>query len=595
MSTEAISPATHEGMGAVLYEEGVAFRVWAPHADAVHVAGTFNDWSPDATPLAPEDNGYWSADVSEAGVGDEYHYIITNGDQNLERNDPYARVLTHSSGNSIVYDPNAFEWGEDGADMPPWNEVVIYEMHIGTFAGHEDEPGTLHDAIERLDYLRDLGVNAVEIMPLAEFSGDYSWGYNPAFPFAVEQAYGGPDAFKTFVKEAHQRGIAVILDVVYNHFGPGDLDLWQFDGWSENDKGGIYFYNDHRSSTPWGDTRPDYGREEVRQYIVDNVQMWLDEYHVDGLRMDMTPYIYTNDGGEERIEEGWTLMQRINGLVQDQYPGRLIIAEDLHSNETITRPTEEEGAGFGAQWDAAFVHPVRETITAADDDHRSLDTVRDALTHRFGDDVFARVIYTESHDEVANGSARVPEEVWPENGESWPAEKRSTLGAALVCTAPGIPMLFQGQELLETGWFDDNEPIDWSRLDEREGIRNLYRDLIALRRNMHGKTRGLTGQHIDVYHADHEGQVLAYHRWAEGGAGDSTIVVINMSDQTFEDYALNFPAPGMWHVRFNSDWEGYADDFGNQATYDVEADEDVNSALLTIGPYSAVILSQDPE
>ena len=118
--------------------------------------------------------------------------------------------------------------------------------------------------LQRLDHLVKLGINAIQIMPIVEFVGDYSWGYNPAHIFAVESAYGGPDGFKQLVWEAHKRGIAVILDVVYNHFGPSDLDLWQFDGWQENNKGGIYFYNDHRSKTPWGDTRPDYGRGEVR-------------------------------------------------------------------------------------------------------------------------------------------------------------------------------------------------------------------------------------------------------------------------------------------------------------------------------------------
>ena len=159
-------------------------------------------------------------------------------------------------------------------------------------------PGTFDSAIEKFPYLKELGINAIEVMPIMEFSGDFSWGYNPSHPFAVESIYGGPDAFKRFVKAAHEHGIAVIVDVVYNHFGPADLDLWRFDGWSENDKGGIYFYNDRRSQTPWGETRPDYGRGEVRQYLRDNALMWLEEYHVDGLRWDMIIYIKSIDGND---------------------------------------------------------------------------------------------------------------------------------------------------------------------------------------------------------------------------------------------------------------------------------------------------------
>jgi 1,4-alpha-glucan branching enzyme len=142
----------------------------------------------------------------------------------------------------------------------------------------------------------------IEIMPAMEFAGGFSWGYNPANLFAIESDYGGPKAFKEFINAAHDSGIAVILDVVYNHFGPSDLDIWQFDGWGEEGKGGIYFYNDWRAETPWGDGRPDYGREEVRQYVRDNVLMWLHDCRVDGVRWDMTAYIrnvYGNDNDPE--------------------------------------------------------------------------------------------------------------------------------------------------------------------------------------------------------------------------------------------------------------------------------------------------------
>ncbi len=268
----------------------------------------------------------------------------------------------------------------------------------------------------------------------------------------MEQSYGGPEGFRVFVKEAHARGLGVILDVVYNHFGPDDLHLWRFDGWSEHDGGGIYFYNDHRASTPWGRTRPDYGRPEVRAFIRDNALMWLEEHHVDGLRFDMTLYMRTVDGeGSESLPDGWSLAQWVNDEVQRVRPGALTIAEDLQHNDWLTRPTAEGGAGFGAQWDARFVHPVRQAVIAADDDHRSMHAVAGALKPAAGD-AFRRVIYSESHDEVANGKARVPHEIAGGAVADWFAQKRSTLAAALVFTAPGIPMIFQGQEFLQGGW-----------------------------------------------------------------------------------------------------------------------------------------------
>lgn len=289
------------GMGALPHPGGVAFRVWAPHANQVYVKGDFNDWSDTAHPMTLEEKGYWYADIAEAKVGQGYKYLIQNGDMRMERIDPYARQVTNSVGHGVVYNVGSFDWQGVDYQLPPHNELVIYEMHIGSFfVKSQDKPGNFDLALEKMDHLKRLGVNVIQVMPVAEFAGDYSWGYNPANIFAVESAYGGPIGFKTFVREAHRRGIAVVLDVVYNHFGPSDLDLWRFDGWHENEKGGIYFYNDHRSQTPWGDTRPDYGREEVRRFIHDNALMWLRDYRVDGLRYDMTLYIRSIHGGDRK-------------------------------------------------------------------------------------------------------------------------------------------------------------------------------------------------------------------------------------------------------------------------------------------------------
>ena len=253
-------------------------------------------------------------------------------------------------------------------------------MHIGTFhVKEEGHPGTLDSAIEKLPYLKELGINAIEVMPIMEFAGDFSWGYNPSHPFAIESIYGGPDAFKRFVKAAHEHGIAVISDVVYNHFGPSDLDLWRFDGWSENDKGGIYFYNDRRSSTPWGETRPDYGRGEVRHYLCDNALMWFEEYHVDGLRWDAITYIKNILGSDSspanEIPDGWSLMQWINHELHQRFPGKISIAEDMKVNAWVTQSTGAGGAGFNAQWDSEFVNPVRQSIIARDDGLRDVDAV----------------------------------------------------------------------------------------------------------------------------------------------------------------------------------------------------------------------------
>jgi 1,4-alpha-glucan branching enzyme len=243
-------------MGSLVQQKGVSFRVWAPNAQFVSVIGTFNNWEKQANPMANEGNGYWYQDVANAKVGDEYRYFLKNNEFEVTRIDPYARQVTNSVGNTVVYD-RAFDWEGDRFQLAPVNEMVIYELHVGTFGeGKGNRVRTFQAAIEKLDYLQRLGVNAIEVMPVSEFAGERSWGYNPAHLFAVESNYGGPQALKELVKAAHKRGIGVLMDVVYNHFGPSDLDLWQFDGWQENGKGGIYFYNDWRAATPWGETRP---------------------------------------------------------------------------------------------------------------------------------------------------------------------------------------------------------------------------------------------------------------------------------------------------------------------------------------------------
>ena len=588
-----------EGMGALPHDGGVAFRVWAPNARQVSVVGSFNGWDGGHDPMVAEEGGTWYADVPEARVGDEYKLLLTTDGGDLLRIDPYAREVTCSGGNGIVHDPG-FDWKGDDFQLPPQNELVIYELHVGTFNVQDDDehPGRFASISARLGHLKQLGVNAIQIMPVGEFAGERSWGYNPAQIFAVEVAYGGSLGLKELVRHAHGEGIAVILDVVYNHLGPSDLDLWQFDGWSENGRGGIYFYNDDRAVTPWGETRPDYGRPEVRQYLLDNVSMWLGEYHIDGLRFDCTQFIRSTDGSDEQaLPEGWSLLQQINEHVAERFPGKITIAEDLRNNPWLTKGVGAGGAGFDSQWDALFVHPIREAVTTPADEQRSLASVRDAICMRYDDDAFDRVVYSESHDEVANGKARVPQEISPNDPDGWYARKRSTLAAAMVFTSPGIPMLFQGQEFLEGAWFRDTVPLDWHNSDEFRGIVRLYRDLIRLRLDRDGFTRGLCGQFTQVHHLNEESKVIAFHRWDRGGEADDVVVVANFLHEPQDAYVIGFPVAGEWKLRLNSDWRGYGDDFEGHASTDVVAEAGEWDGLpahgvLSVGAYSVLVFSR---
>ena len=591
-------------MGATPTANGVTFRVWAPHAASVAVAGTFNGWSADADPLASEGAGVWAAEVAGAAIGDEYKLVLVDGaGAILRRNDPYARSLTSSVGNCVVAETD-FAWTESGYSTPPWNEWVIYELYVGSFAFDPQSPsgrGTFRTVIGKLDYLKDLGVNVIEVMAAGEFPWDHSWGYNQSYMFAIEHLYGGPNGFRQLVDAAHQRGIAVVFDVVYNHVGPNDLDLWRFDGWSEGDGGGIYFYNDGRRTTPWGDTRPDYGRPEVRRYLLDNALRWLERRQVDGLRWDATGWIRnvygTNDDPAHDLPDGWSLMQEINEEIRARQPWKMSIAEDMQDSPWLVKPVSEQGAGFDAQWGAGFVHPIRRAVVPPEDAGRDMFAVRDAIAQTFAGNAFARVVYTESHDEDANGHSRVPEEIWPGNAGSYFSQKRSTLGAALVLTAPGIPMLFQGQEFLADRFFDDGVELDWTKAERYAGIVDLYRELIRLRKNGRGTTRGLCGQGVHVHHVNDRDKAIAFHRWVRGGAGDDVVVLANLANVAYGAYRIGMPRAGLWRVRFNGDWRGYSPDFGDHPSFDTLASPGERDGMpcwaeIGIGPYTAIVLSQ---
>ena len=414
------APSSRAGMGATPYGEGTTFRVWAPGVAGVAVTGPFTRWP--GTPLASQPAGMWSADVPGAVPGQAYQVLLMTGAGTLTRVDPYARQVVNENGlatHAVIYDEGAFDWGDLSWSSPGWTELVIYELHVGSFSERPGETvGNLADVARKLPYLQELGVNAVELLPLATFEGAVSWGYDPGVPFSAERAYGGPDGLKAFVRAAHGLGIAVILNVVYNHFGPADSVLWQFDGSGPTWEGGIYFYGarypgDPRPQTPWG-SRPDYGRAEVRQYLVDNAVSWLRDYRLDGLRLDATAYIRNifGDGDPSRdIPDGWQLLQQINDAIDGSQPWKITIAEDMQDNDWITRSTAAQGAGFDAQWDPHFVQQVRAVLEQDQDADRDMRAIQAALEQRYAASAYVRVVFTESHDADGNGRTRVPTEI----------------------------------------------------------------------------------------------------------------------------------------------------------------------------------------
>ncbi|GJM64921.1 alpha-amylase family glycosyl hydrolase [Persicobacter diffluens] len=604
--------STKPGMGSIPFTEngqtGVTFRVWAPFASNVEVVGDFTNWGQNPIELVNEGDGIWSKDIFEAKVGSQYKYLITNPSlpDKIWKSDPRGKLIHDNTNWNTEVVEDGFDWGNDNYITAPWNELVVYELHIASFHRSDNQPGNFDYFLQKLDHIVEMGFNAILLLPIFGFPGKNSWGYNTAFPFDIESAYGGPNLFKNLVKESHKRGIAIILDLVFNHFGPGELDksIRRFDGWKMHDNhDGIYFYHDWKSNTKFG-SRPDYGRGQVRSYIRDNVLMWAEEYRIDGFRFDSTVNIRNADGNEGEygsIGEGWSLLQWLNDEIKAHASWKISIAEDLQNNDWITKTTGEGGAGFDCQWNSFFFHAIDKNITTSNDADRNMHEVRNALTYMHGGDLTKNMIYINNHDECGamfnRVKYRLPERIWFSNADSWYARKRSTLAAGVLFTAPGIPMVFQGDEFYEWGSWRDNKEIDWSKKQTFKGIVDLHKDLIKLRRNLHGVTKGLQGNNINVYHLNNTNKVIAYHRWYRGGLGDDVVIVANFGIESYENYTIGFPQAGLWKVRFNSDWNGYSSDFGNHSTHHTEANFDGRdnmpfSGRVGIGPYSIVVLSQ---
>ena len=584
-------------LGSLAHDNGVDFCVWAPFAKTVSLLLTI-EFNAKEIPMTSDEKGYWTVEDVDAEPGQSYKYRITTADDEiLDKNDPYARHLTDSDNGLSIIVARDFEWeGAEKFTPAPKEEAIIYEMHVGTFNKPDASTmGTFASAIEKLDYLKDLGVNFIELMPVTSMATSHGWGYAPNYIFSVENSYGGRHGLLDFVKACHEKGIAVILDVVYNHFY-GDTDLWQYDGWSENDRGGIYFYNDERGDTPWGG-RPDYGRPEVRQVLLDNVKMWFTEFKIDGLRVDSTIYMRTTDGDnndpEQAIPDAWSLLSEMTHLAHKINPHALLIAEDNSSNAGIVKPATDDGTGFDAQWEVGFPHVIRSSLgITTPHDQPPLQGIEYELGHTYTGSAFDKVIFSDSHDTAANGSVRINEAVTPGNAESLSARQRVLLASAVTLTAPGIPMLLQGQEFMHEGAFNDWKMLEWDKTEQFAGIVLAHKHLIDLRRNTYANTRGLLGNYTKLIHRDDANMVIAYHRKDKGGVGDDTIVIVNFGDKKFKSYDISLPSTGTWRVRFNSCWKGYSVDF-HELQFGYTKTNETGAATVSLAAYSAVILSLD--
>lgn len=417
------------------------FSVWAPLAKRVSVMADGI-----AYPMrGPDDRGWWSCKVEHVGPGTEYGFLLDDDPQCYP--DPRSEWQPNGvHGLSRVFDDTAFEWDDAGFQARPLGSAIVYELHIGTFTPE----GTLDAAAGKLAYLAELGVTHVELMPVNAFDGQHGWGYDGVALFAVHEPYGGPEGLKRFVNAAHRVGLAVVLDVVYNHFGPSGNYTGKF---------GPYLVSSHH--TPWGGAvnLEEAGSAEVRRFFCDNALMWLRDFHVDGLRLDAV-HAFVDRSAIHFLEQ---LAMEVETLEATLARRLVLIAESDLNDPRIVTPKEAGGIGFDAQWSDDFHHALFAAMNESERqgyyaDFGTLEQLAKALERTFVyDGIYSRhrrrthgrpplglsqhrfLGYIQTHDQVGNRAVG-------ERFSYTAGLDRAKIAAALYLLSPFVPMLFQGEE-----------------------------------------------------------------------------------------------------------------------------------------------------
>ncbi len=578
-------------MGATLLGDGATFRAWAPHARTVHVIGDFNAWTRnDASLLTRDDSGHWRGFVPRVVDRHRYmFYVVGEGSEGPKR-DPYARELETPFPATCIARKSDFPWHECGYRTPRFEDFLIYQLHVGTFftPNLPRKGGTFLDVARKIPHLAELGVTALQLLPIQEFETSFSLGYNgtdyfsPEMDFAVadadlphyvaevnrlldakrlhryapEELRGEMNQLKALVDLCHVHGLAVLLDVVYNHAGGdfGDQSLYFFD--RQKTEGGnrnsLYFTDKGHA----GGLVFDFGKPEVRDFLIQNAKFFLDEYRVDGFRYDQVSVI-DRDGAPH----GWGFCQDLTSTVRFQRPSALQKAEYWAVNPYVVI-SPPNGAGFDTSLTDGLRIAVRNVIGAASaPDERPLDMT--GLARSLWPDGFTEhwrfVQGPENHDIVYVGrEPRIAGLGDPGNPRSWYARSRARVATGISLTAPGIPMLFMGQEFLEDKPWSDNFEfhrdllLHWAGLDhgDKQMLDHLRftRDLIHLR----WRHAGLRGQGFRVVHVHDENRVLAFQRWSEG-EGHDVLVIVHLATFDRFEYRIGFPGGGEWREIFNSD------------------------------------------
>jgi 1,4-alpha-glucan branching enzyme len=575
-----INEGRHEQLWEVLgahvehYEGGVSgtsFAVWAPHARGIRLKASFNNWDGREHPMRQlGTSGVWELFVPDIGSGTGYKFSILGADgQWREKADPMAFHTEVPPATSSVVFESSYTWGDDrwmadrAGRQPHAEAMSVYEMHLGSWKKHHGGGTYTYQEVadSLVDYVTDLGFTHVEFMPVMEHPFGGSWGYQVTSYFAPTARFGDPDGFRYLVDRLHQAGVGVLVDWVPAHFPKDEFALARFDG--------TPLYEDPNPSRgehpDWGTLVFNFGRREVRNFLVANALYWLEEFHVDGLRVDAvasmlyldysrepgewTPNVH---GGRENLE-AVQFLQEMNATVYKRVPGAITVAEESTSWEGVTRPTSEGGLGFGLKWNMGWMH---DTLGYLEHDpvYRSYHhgEMTFSLVYAFSENYTLPI----SHDEVVHGKGSLLRKM---PGDRWQqlANLRAYLG--YMWAHPGKQLIFMGIEMgQESEWAEARE-LDWWLLDhpEHRGVQSLVRDL----NKVYGETSALWSRDNDpgtfswIDANDAGRNTFSFVR--RGADGRDLVCVANFAATPHEGYRLGLPSDGVWEEVLNTDAQTY--------------------------------------
>ncbi|MBP6491452.1 MAG: 1,4-alpha-glucan branching protein GlgB [Clostridia bacterium] len=574
----------HQGTAAKAYElmgahpamingkQGYTFRVWAPNAQKVSVAGDFNGWDPAGFPMEKiTAQGIWQAFIPDLKEYSAYKYIITDAQGNqLTKTDPYSfHMETRPGTASKIYEVDHYQWNDSKwrkkqeTNSPYSSPMNIYEVHLGSWKKYEDGHYFNYEKLaeELIPYVKEMGYTHLELMPVSEYPFDGSWGYQVMGYFAPTSRYGTPEGFMSFVDACHEAEIAVILDWVPGHFPKDSNGLYRFDG------SNCYEYDDDLKNEhiEWGTRIFDWGKNEVRSFLISNAMFWMDKYHIDGLRVDaVASMLYLDygrkdgqwrpnvNGGRENLE-AVSFLQDLNKTIFQFYPNALMIAEESTSWPMVTKPVDVNGLGFNFKWNMGWMN---DTLQYMKTDPLFRKGAHNNLTFSFTYFFSENFILPLSHDEVVHGKNSLVNKM-PGDYESKFANLRTYL--AYMMAHPGKKLLFMGCELAQFIEWDFKKELDWNLLDFE--MHKKFKEFVKELNHFYLKSSELWEQDDGwegfqwIEPDDSDNNIISFRRINKKGR--DLIIACNFSPVDRTNYRIGAAKKGIYTTVFHSGLEKY--------------------------------------